>query len=344
MSFLDNIDWKEVGLVTFYILLSFACFRILQFAVRWYLFGKCTFRTFSYFRFARRSRRRHPPDSQDLQVVPPNKKWRISNEAVSLIHSAISGIWALYTIVNYKVMDDMVYFRNDFALYLIYMSFGYIAHDLVDLLINERSMRIIELLFHHVVVITAFLTTILTQKFLAVVVFGLLMELNSIFLHSRSLMNLYRQSKTSVGFKMIALLNIVSFMIFRMAVSAYLLKWQFSEAWKMEWYYIIVTFLVIASLATVNTILLYRVMSADGLLGKKRARQDTNDDQKSDEDATADDEDEDYDDDDDIESGNSNARVLPARRPQESNATSSTAVIEETSASNPAVSSANPGV
>ena len=224
------------------------------------------------------------------------------------------------------------------------MSFGYIAHDLVDLLINERSMRIIELLFHHVVVITAFLTTILTQKFLAVVVFGLLMELNSIFLHSRSLMNLYRQSKTSVGFKMIALLNIVSFMIFRMAVSAYLLKWQFSEAWKMEWYYIIVTFLVIVSLATVNTILLYRVMSADGLLGKKRARQDTNDDQKSDEDATADDEDEDYDDDDDIESGNSNARVLPARRPQESNATSSTAVIEETPASNPAVSSANPEV
>ncbi|KAE9551692.1 hypothetical protein FO519_005097 [Halicephalobus sp. NKZ332] len=297
MNFLEDIDWKGVGEVTFYILLSFGCFRLLQFAVRWYLFGKCTFRTFSYFRFARRSRRRHPPDSQDIQVVPPNKKWRISNEAVSLIHSAISGAWALYTIVNYRVFDDMVMFRNQFALYLIYMSFGYIAHDLVDLLINERSVRIIELLFHHVMVIVAFMTTLVTQKFLAVVIFGLLMEVNSIFLHSRSLMNLYRQPKTSVGFKMIALLNIVSFMIFRIAVSVYLLKWQFTEAWKMEWYYTVVTFIVIVSLSTVNTILLYRVI------------------------------------------------VLPTRHTHaESNATSSTAVVEETPAPNPAVSSATPMV
>lgn len=91
----------------------------MQFAVRWYLFGKCTFRTFSYFRFARRSRRRHPPDSQDIQVVPPNKKWRISNEAVSLIHSAVSGVWALYTIVNHNVVDDMIKFRDPFAVYLV---------------------------------------------------------------------------------------------------------------------------------------------------------------------------------------------------------------------------------
>jgi hypothetical protein len=37
------------------------------------------------------------------------------------------------------------------------MSFGYLAEDLMDLLINERSVRIIELLFHHVIVIAAFL-------------------------------------------------------------------------------------------------------------------------------------------------------------------------------------------
>lgn len=221
------------------------------------------------------------------------------------------------------------------------MSFGYILHDLVDLLINERSVRIIELLFHHVVVITAFMTTLVTQKFLAVVVFGLLMEINSIFLHSRSLMNLYRQPKKSVSFKMIALLNITTFMVFRMAVSVYLLKWQFTEAWKLEWYYIIVTFLVILSLATVNTILLYRVMSADGLLGKKRARPDAID-QKSDEEATADDEEEF--DEDDVESGGSHTRVLPETNRHnhaESNATASTAVVDEP-AVNPAVNSTTP--
>jgi hypothetical protein len=33
--------------------------------------------------------------------VPPNKKWRISNETVSLIHSVISGIWAFLALIIY---------------------------------------------------------------------------------------------------------------------------------------------------------------------------------------------------------------------------------------------------
>jgi hypothetical protein len=328
-------NWRDILEIVFYIFLSFACYRILQFTVRWYLFGKCTFRTFNYWRFRRHSRRRNPPDSQVIDVVPPNKKWRISNEAVSFMHSVVSGFWALYILMNYhdKISKDMIHWTDKFGMYLIYMSFGYIAHDLIDLLINERSARIIELLFHHVVVITAFMTTIMTGKFLAVVIFGLLMEINSVFLHTRSLMNLYRHKKDSVGFKMIALLNIASFMVFRMAVSGYLLKWQFTEAWKLEWYYTVVTFLVIVSLAATNTVLCYRVMAADGLLGKKRARPASqNIEQKSDGEITAEDEDveeDDYDD-DDVESGGSNARVLPNQAHHAdtvaSTATTSTAV------------------
>jgi hypothetical protein len=323
--------WQDILEILFYIFLSFICFRILQFTVRWYLFGKCTFRTFNYWRFRRRSRRRNTLDSQNIQVIPPNKKWRISNEAVSFIHSVVSGLWALYILMTYreKVANDMIHFTDKFALYLIYMSFGYITHDLIDLLINERSARIIELLFHHVVVITAFMTTIITGKFLAVVVFGLLMELNSVFLHSRSLMNLYRQPKDGVGFKMISLLNIASFMVFRMAVSGYLIKWQISEAWKLEWYYTLVTFLVIVSLAVTNTVLCYRVMAADGLLGKKRARPRENVETKSEGEITAEDEegeDEDFDDDDDdVESGGSNTRVLPNNRSRQAGTVASTA-------------------
>lgn len=90
------------------------------------------------------------------------------------------------------------------------------------------------------------------------VVCGLLMELNSIFLHSRSMLNLYRVDKSSTPFRIIALLNIVTFIIFRMAVSTYLLYWQITTAWKMVWYLILVTFVVIVSLAITNIVLLYR--------------------------------------------------------------------------------------
>lgn len=107
----------------------------------------------------------------------------------------------------------------------VYISFGYLAHDLIDLLINERSVRILELLFHHVIVIGAFLIALITNMFLGVVVLGLLMELNSIFLHSRSLLNLYRQPKDSTAFKFVALVNILTFVIFRIFISVYLLYW-----------------------------------------------------------------------------------------------------------------------
>ena len=84
------------------------------------------------------------------------------------------------------------------------------------------------------------------------------MELNSIFLHSRSLMNLYGVEKSSVQFRMIALLNIASFMVFRIAVSAFLLYWQVNTAWAMHLAYALITFVVIVSLAVTNTVLCYR--------------------------------------------------------------------------------------
>lgn len=151
-------------------------------------------------------------------------------------------------------------------------------------------------------------------------------------------MNLYGQPKNSTAFKFVALLNIASFMVFRMAVSLYLLFWQITNALSMEWYLTIVgplrnllnlnsenshfsigmlrfvgfslihlqsifantlliytsvaylistmtlrylllynycaikqefqiTFVVIVSLSITNTVLLYRVLAADGLLG-----------------------------------------------------------------------------
>ncbi|VDK43670.1 unnamed protein product [Anisakis simplex] len=215
--------------------MSFASFRLMQFAVRWYLFGKCTFRTFSYFGWRQnltaneRDNEVDMRNSQSLLVVPPNKKWRISNEAVSLIHSVVSGSWALYTCLVYpQLFDDMIIFWNSFAHYLLDPS-------------------------------TNLLTT--NNNFSAVVVCGLLMELNSIFLHSRSLLNLYGVAKTSTAFRIIALINIITFALFRMVISAYLLYWQITSAWSSQLFlgYSIIALIIILSLGSTNTILCYRL-------------------------------------------------------------------------------------
>ncbi|GMT00019.1 hypothetical protein PENTCL1PPCAC_22193, partial [Pristionchus entomophagus] len=269
-------QWKDFGEGCLYVVLSFAFFRILQYIVRWYLFGKCYFRTFSYFAFRRRagSERNPAADSTTLSAIPPNKKWRICNEIVSLIHAAVSGLWAAYSIGFYQdIVKDMIGYRHPVIVNLIFVSTGYLLHDLLDLLINERSERVIELLFHHVVVLTAFATTQVTGLFLGVVIFGLLMELNSVFLHSRSLLNLYGYDKKSTPFKMIALLNMVTLLVFRLGVSLYLMYWLFIDCFSRAWYFILPCFFVIVSLFCTNTVLAYRVAAADGWFGKKRARQ-----------------------------------------------------------------------
>uniref|UniRef100_A0A1I7XEP9 TLC domain-containing protein n=1 Tax=Heterorhabditis bacteriophora TaxID=37862 RepID=A0A1I7XEP9_HETBA len=42
----------------------------------------------------------------------------------------------------------------------IFLSSGYLLHDLIDLLVNEQSARIMELLFHHVIVLLGFAVTL----------------------------------------------------------------------------------------------------------------------------------------------------------------------------------------
>lgn len=273
-------QWKNLWIGWAWTIASFAFFRLLQFVVRWYLFGKCTFRTFSYFH---RRVTGNPEadaamgDSTRLSNVPPNKKWRICNESVSLIHSVVSGLWAAYIILFYKdIISDMINYRCDVAVGLVFLSAGYLLHDLLDLLINERSVRIIELLFHHFIVLAAFAVTMVTDKYLGVVIFGLLMELNSIFLHSRSMLNLYGTNKKSPQFRMVALLNMVTLIVFRVAVSAYLFYWMVTTVGSLQWHIMIPISFIITSLCVSNCVLSYRVMAADGLFGKKRARKNVN--------------------------------------------------------------------
>ncbi|RCN27597.1 hypothetical protein ANCCAN_26668 [Ancylostoma caninum] len=98
------------------------------------------------------------------------------------------------------------------------------------------------------------------------------MELNSMFLHTRSLMNLYGVKKKSTSFRLVALLNIVTLAVFRISVSFYLVYWAVIQIPVIPWLHSVFTIFVIFSLFCSNTILAYRVMAADGLFGQARAR------------------------------------------------------------------------
>ncbi|PAV90469.1 hypothetical protein WR25_14604 [Diploscapter pachys] len=250
-------------------ILALAFFWCLQFIARWYLFRRVSFRSFNYFILPDDENN----DSRQLSIIPPNKKWRISNECISLVHSIVSGLWAGYVLISDKQFsEDPIQHRSPMADNLILFSAAYMFHDLVDLLANEQSARILELLIHHITVLTAFFVTIWTNLYLGVVVYGLLMELNSVFLHCRSLLNHYGVSKKRPIFRMTAFFNMITLVVFRLAVNFFLARWLIGVLPQLPIFQAIINSLVTLTLCISNSVLAYRVMAADGLLGKSRAR------------------------------------------------------------------------
>ncbi|KAK6027461.1 hypothetical protein OSTOST_06505 [Ostertagia ostertagi] len=98
------------------------------------------------------------------------------------------------------------------------------------------------------------------------------MEINSVFLHTRSMLNLYGVKKKSTSFRVVALLNIITLAVFRISVSVYLVYWAIMQITVIPWVHCIFCIFVIFSLFCSNAVLTYRVMAADGLFGAARAR------------------------------------------------------------------------
>lgn len=107
---------------------------------------------------------------------------------------------------------------------------------------------------------------------MGIVILGLLMEVNSVALHVRSLCNLYRVSKQSLAFRGLAMVNLITMILFRMAVSGYLCYWLITTFTEVEIWKWLIFFVVTVSLSISNLILFYRLMQADGFFGKRPAR------------------------------------------------------------------------
>ncbi|CCD72960.1 TLC domain-containing protein [Caenorhabditis elegans] len=270
---LDEKWAREIALV----LVSVVFFRILHIVIYRFLFGEWRLDCHNF------CKQTHVDNEETVPVAesePGNatmstlKKWRISNESVSMVHSAISGFWAAYAlIVDPELFKSPILYHCIVGRNLVLMMTGYLLNDLVDLICNERSVRIVELLFHHVVVLSAFTICLFYDLMLGIVVAGLLMELNSIFLHIRSLMNLYGFDKKLTAFRVTVILNIITLVVFRLIVNVYMIYFVFASFSMSPWYIASTICVLILCLASSNMVLTYRLLAADGFCGASRQRQ-----------------------------------------------------------------------
>ncbi|KAG7166020.1 TLC domain-containing protein 2-like [Homarus americanus] len=108
---------------------------------------------------------------------------------------------------------------------LISFSVGYFIHDFLDMALCHRKRSSYELMVHHVCVICCFGLAVWGAMFVGYAVVALFVEVNSVFLHIRQIYIITGASKEEPRYRLNSMLNIGTFVVFRIAVLGWMTRW-----------------------------------------------------------------------------------------------------------------------
>nr|XP_047923894.1 TLC domain-containing protein 1 [Anser cygnoides] len=108
---------------------------------------------------------------------------------------------------------------------LVCFSSGYFIHDSLDIIFNHQSRSSWEYLVHHAMAISAFISLIITGRFLVAAMLLLLVEVSNIFLTARMLLKMSNVPSPAL-YQANKYVNLVMYFAFRLAPQAYL-TWYF---------------------------------------------------------------------------------------------------------------------
>jgi len=201
-------------------------------------------------------------------TVDAFRTWKWRNLSVSLVHSTLTGIWAITSLILEPDMLQKIYsFYTPMSYLLVCVSSGYFVQDACDIIFTGHAKGSWEFLLHHFLVLCSFLYTLFTWHYVAGAVVALLVEVNSVTLHLRLMLKL-AEAQHSPFYKANRLLNVFTYVCFRLSAQFYL-TWYI---WKnYHWldhaaYFMVTMFLM-------NTMILvyfYRLIRADFFPRRKR--------------------------------------------------------------------------
>ncbi|NXE52171.1 TLCD1 protein, partial [Dromaius novaehollandiae] len=102
---------------------------------------------------------------------------------------------------------------------------GYFIHDTLDIILSHQSRSSWEYLVHHAMAISAFVSLIITGRFLVAAMLLLLVEVSNIFLTTRMLLKMSNVPSPAL-YEVNKYVNLVMYFAFRLAPQAYL-TWYF---------------------------------------------------------------------------------------------------------------------
>uniref|UniRef100_A0A667YBB6 TLC domain containing 1 n=1 Tax=Myripristis murdjan TaxID=586833 RepID=A0A667YBB6_9TELE len=160
-----------------------------------------------------------------LQTLPVPKlvkqddfrSWKWRNLSVSMVHSLLTGTWAVTCVIRYPAMlyEQLIFFSPSSFLT------GYFVQDAGDIILTGHAKGSWEFLLHHALVIWCFLYALYTQLYVAGAVIALFVEVNSVTLHLRLMLKL-AGAQSSAVYQINKLLNVFTYITFRLSAQFYL--------------------------------------------------------------------------------------------------------------------------
>lgn len=236
-----------------------------------------TFLSFSLFRFCDHCIWMQLEKNQHLKLVQlicrtDKNKWRVTNTSLSWIHSVITAVGSVLCFYwDPKLAEDLINRSSSFSVLLVAFSIGYFIHDLYHMLSNDYSRSSIELIPHHVLVILCFCTSVALNQYVGYAVVALLVEINSVFLHLRMLLTYTSFSKDSALYRINSLLNLGTFVLFRLITLAWMTRWLVMNRKVIPLFPYTLGAVGMATMTLINLILFYRVLHKD-FLSKNQTR------------------------------------------------------------------------
>uniref|UniRef100_A0A7E4UZS9 TLC domain-containing protein n=1 Tax=Panagrellus redivivus TaxID=6233 RepID=A0A7E4UZS9_PANRE len=198
------------------------------------------------------------------------KQYRLRNLSICFIHSVISATIALtfsVTHLNEVLFNPMHWYQHCWRHGLLF-SAAYFLHDTIDMLEFELSKFTAELLLHHFCCVFVFVVTVTSRKFLPYAYCALLMEVNSVTLHLRTLMQLSGTSTQYIRtFRAVQYANIFTFLVFRFCVQVFELHWAIVNISNMHVFFFLVGTIGGITFLIINSCLFLRILASDGFLG-----------------------------------------------------------------------------
>lgn len=195
--------------------------------------------------------------------------WMKENTLLSFVHAFISSMLIIIGVLRAPEMfEDPLSHSNHFNYALIAFSIGYFLYDFRDCLYHSTSSKL-GILFHHILVISFLSHVLLHTRNIGYALYGLSIEINSVFLHARRLVRWYSPLTNSNRINQYIEIfvnfgNYLTFLIFRFGIVFVGLRALHTQQQRLHPVVHLFTVIISSGIGILNVILFYRLIRNQG--------------------------------------------------------------------------------